>query len=83
LLTAVAQNCVAPDRRKAVKTQIDLIVRTAERELPEKSDRAMIAGAAACVTEMLDKPGSPAPPPSAFGQVAAVAAAQDTTTEKL
>ena len=83
LLTAVAQNCVAPDRRKAARTQIDLIVRTAERELPEKSDRAMIAGAAACVTEMLDKPGSLAPPPSAFGQVAAVAAAQDTTTEKL
>ena len=84
LLSAVAQNCVDPDRRKAVKTQIELVVRFAERELPEKSDRAVIASAAALATEVVDKPGSLAPPPSAFGQVAAAAAAQDTTTtEKL
>jgi uncharacterized membrane protein len=83
LLSAVAQNCIDTARRAAVKTQIELVVRFAERELPEKSDRAIIASAAARATEVVEKPGSLAPPPSAFGQVAAAAAAQDTTTEKL
>jgi uncharacterized membrane protein len=81
MLSAVAQNCVDPLRRAAVKTQIDLLVQMAERELPEESDRAMIASAAARATEVVERPGTLAPPPSAFGQVAAAAAAQDTTTE--
>jgi uncharacterized membrane protein len=81
MLSAVAQNCVDPLRRAAVKTQIDLLVQMAERELSEESDRAMIASAAARATEVVERPGTLAPPPSAFGQVAAAAAAQDTTTE--
>jgi uncharacterized membrane protein len=81
MLSAVAQNCVDPSRRAAVKTQIDLLVRMAERELPEESDRAMVVGAADRATEVVERPGTLAPPPSAFGQVAAATAAQDTTTE--
>lgn len=77
LLCAAAQNCVDTTRRKAVTTEIDLVVRVAERELAEKSDRAMVAGAAARAKEMVERPGTLAPPPSAFGQVAAVMAAQD------
>ena len=53
----------------------------AEAELAEESDRAMVAGAAACAKEMVQRPGTLAPPPSAFGQVAAVTAAQDTASE--
>ncbi len=81
LLCAVAQNCVDATRRRAVTTEIHLIVRVAERELAEESDRAMVAGAAACAKEMVQRPGTLAPPPSAFGQVAAVTAAQDTASE--
>jgi uncharacterized membrane protein len=81
LLSAVAQNCVDPARRATVKAQIDLVVRVAERELPDESDRAMVAGAAARATEVVELPGSLAPPPSTFGQVAAAAAAQETTTK--
>ena len=47
------------------------------RGLAEKSDRAMVAGAAARAKEMVERPGTLAPPLSAFGQVAAVMAAQD------
>jgi uncharacterized membrane protein len=79
LLSAVAQNCVDPARRATVKAQIDLVVRVAERELPDESDRAMVAGAAARATEVVELPGSLAPPPSAFGQAAA---AHDTMTER-
>lgn len=81
LLSAVAQNCVDPARRAAVKAQIDLIVRVAERELPEVSDRAMVTGAAACATEIVERPGTLAPSASAFGQVAAARAVQGTTTD--
>lgn len=81
MLSAVAQNCVDPSRRAAVKTQIDLLVRMAERELPEEADRAMVVAAADRATEVVERPGTLAPPPSAFGQVAAATAAQDTTTE--
>ncbi|MGH3676043.1 MAG: DUF2254 domain-containing protein [Mycobacterium sp.] len=75
MLSAVAQNCVDPSRRAAVRAQIDLVVRVAERELVEESDRAMVLGAAACAIEVVDRPGMLAPPASAFGQVAAAAAA--------
>ena len=75
LLSAVAQNCVDPTRRAAVRAQIDLVVRVSQRELTEESDRAMVAGAAAKATEVVDRPGTLAPPPSAFGMVAAAAVA--------
>jgi uncharacterized membrane protein len=75
LLSAVAQNCVDPSRRDAVRTQIDLVVRAAEREFADESDRAMVAGAAAQATEVVERPGTLAPPASAFGQVAAAEAA--------
>jgi uncharacterized membrane protein len=75
MLSAVAQNCVDPSRRATVKAQIDLVVRTAARELPDESDRAMITVAAASATEVVERPGTLAPPPSAFGQVAAAKAA--------
>jgi uncharacterized membrane protein len=81
LLCAVAQNCVDTTRRKAVTTEIDLILRVAERELAEESDRAMVARAAACAKEMVQQPGTLAPPPSAFGQGAAVTAALATSSE--
>jgi uncharacterized membrane protein len=73
LLSSVAQNCVEPGRRAAVKAQIDLVVRFAERELPEQSDRATVAHAADRATEVVEQPGTLAPPPSTFGQVAAAA----------
>jgi uncharacterized membrane protein len=75
MMSAVAQNCLDPSRRAAVKAQIDLLVRMAERELPEEADRAMVTGAAARATEVVERPGTLAPPPSAFGQVAAAKAA--------
>jgi uncharacterized membrane protein len=75
LLSAVAQNCVDPSRRATVKAQIDLVVRVAERELPEESDRTMVVGAAARATEVVEQPGKLAPPASVFGQVAAAVAA--------
>jgi uncharacterized membrane protein len=78
MLSAVAQNCVDPSRRAAVKVQIDLVVRMAERELPEESDRAMVTAAAVRATEVVDRPGTLAPPPSAFGQVAAAEAVYET-----
>jgi uncharacterized membrane protein len=81
LLCAVTQNCVDETRRRAVMTEIDLILRAAERELADESDRAMVTGAAARAKEMVQQPGALAPPPSAFGQVAAVTAALDTTSE--
>ena len=79
LLCAVAQNCVDPTHRRAVTTEIDLILRVAERELADESDRAMV-GAAACAKEMVQRPGTLAPPPSAFGQVAAATAASECVT---
>jgi uncharacterized membrane protein len=82
LLSAVAQNCVDPSRRAAVKAQIDLVVRIAERELPEESDRAMVTGAAARATEVVERPGTLAPPASAFGQVAAAKAASAADTRQ-
>lgn len=81
LLSSVAQNCVDPVRRAAVQTQIDLVVRAAERELTEESDRAMVVGAAASATEVVNTPGTFAPPPSTFGQVAAAAAAASAIRE--
>ncbi len=77
MLAAVAQNCVDPSRREAVRTQIDLVVRAAERELPDEADRALLSGAAACATQVVENPGTPAPPPSAFGMVAAATAASE------
>lgn len=82
LLSAVAQNCVDPSRRAAVKAQIDLVVRIAERELPEESDCAMVTGAAARATEVVERPGTLAPPASAFGQVAAAKAASAADTRQ-
>nr|WP_191498194.1 DUF2254 family protein [Mycobacterium simulans] len=78
LLSAVAQNCVDPARRVAVQTEIALGVRAAQRELTDESDRAMVVGAAARATEVVERPGTLAPPPSAFGQVAAAKAAVST-----
>jgi uncharacterized membrane protein len=81
LLSAVAQNCVDPARRATVKAQIDLVVRVAERELPAESDRALVSSAAARATEVVERPGTLAPPASAFGMVAAAAADTDTDPE--
>lgn len=78
LLSAVAQNCVDPSRRVAVQTQIALVVRAAQREFADESDRAMVLGAAARATEVVERPGTSAPPPSTFGQVAAAQAAAST-----
>ncbi|NKE29903.1 DUF2254 domain-containing protein, partial [Mycobacterium tuberculosis] len=64
LLSAVAQNCVDPSRRVAVQTQIALVVRAAQREFADESDRAMVLGAAARATEVVERPGTLAPPPS-------------------
>lgn len=75
---AVAQNCVDPSRRVAVQTQIALVVRAAQREFADESDRAMVLGAAARATEVVERPGTLAPPPSTFGQVAAAQAAAST-----
>jgi uncharacterized membrane protein len=83
LLSAVAQNCVDPERRKAVQAQIDMVVRAAQRELPDESDRAMVVAAAACATEVVERPGTLAPPPSAFGQVAAAAAVAASCADKV
>jgi uncharacterized membrane protein len=82
LLSAVAQNCVDSARRASVKAQIDLVVRVAERELPEKADRAMVIRAAKHANEVVERPGTLAPPPSAFGQVASAAATEDTAIEE-
>jgi uncharacterized membrane protein len=84
MLSAVAQNCVSESRRAAVRAQIDLVVRAAERDLPEESDRAMVVHAAGAATGVVDRPGSLAPSPSAFGMSAAAAeataiAARETT----
>ena len=73
LLCAVAQNCIDPSRRTAVRAQIELVIKASERDLAEESDRAMVAGAAACAIDVVEHPGALAPPPSAFGQVAAAA----------
>lgn len=80
LLSAVAQNCLAPSRRAAVQTQIALVVHAAQRGLADEADRAMVVGAAARATEVVEKPGTLAPPSSAFGQVAAAQAAASTVT---
>lgn len=79
LLSAVAQNCVDPSRRAAVQTQIALVVRVAQREFADESDRSLVVGAAARAREVAEHPGTLAPPPSAFGQVAAATAAASTT----
>jgi uncharacterized membrane protein len=75
LLSAVAQNCVDPSRRVTVQMQIDLVARAAQREFTEESDRAMLADVVARATEVVQRPGTLAPPPSAFGMVAAARAA--------
>lgn len=80
LLSAVAQNCVDQARRAAVQTQIALVVRAAQRGLADEADRALVDGAAAQATEVVEKPGTLAPPSSAFGQVAAAQAAASTIT---
>ena len=81
MLSAAAQNCVGESRRAAVKAQIDLVVRTAERELAEESDRAMVARAAAAAAGVVQRPGTLAPPASAFGMAAAAAAAAASSCE--
>ncbi len=78
LLCAVAQNCVDPTRRAAVHTNIALVARTAERDLTDESDRALVIGAATQATEVVAQPGTLAPPSSAFGQMAAAKAAAAT-----
>jgi len=78
LLCAVAQNCTDPTRRTTVKAQVDAVMRVAERELVEDSDRAMVAAAAACATDVVEHPGALAPPASAFGMVAAAKAVEET-----
>jgi uncharacterized membrane protein len=82
LLSAVAQNCVDPSRRAVIQTQIDLVVRAAQREFTEEHDVAMVAGAAARATEVVQRPGTLAPTPSTFGQVAAAAAAAAVIAEE-
>jgi len=78
LLSAVAQNCVSEPRRAAVQAQIDLVVRAAERELAEESDRTMVIRAAAAATGVVERPGTLAPSPSVFGMAAAAQAASAT-----
>ncbi|POX92037.1 DUF2254 domain-containing protein [Mycobacterium kansasii] len=80
LLSAVAQNCVDPSRRAAVRTQIALVARAAQRELADEADRALVVSAAARATEVVENPGTLAPSSSAFGQVAAAQAAASTIT---
>jgi uncharacterized membrane protein len=75
MLSAVAQNCVSESRRRVVQAQIDLVVRAADRELAEESDRAMVAHAAQAATSVVEQPGTLAPPPSTFGMAAAAAEA--------
>ena len=79
MLSAVAASCVNAERRAAVQAQIDLVVSVSQRDLPEPSDRAMVAGAAAQARAVAEHPGTFAPPPSAFGNVAAAAACEVTT----
>jgi len=81
MLSAVAQNCVSESRRRFVQAQIDLVVRAAEREFAEESDRAMVAHAARAATSVVEQPGALAPSPSIFGMSAAAAAAGDTDQE--
>jgi uncharacterized membrane protein len=81
LLSAV-QNCVDPSRRVTVQMQIDLVARAAQREFTEESDRAMLADAVARATEVVQRPGTLAPPPSAFGMVAAARAAASASAEQ-
>jgi hypothetical protein len=65
-----------------VQAQIDLVVRAAERDLSEESDRAMVARAAAAATGVVERPGALAPPASAFGMTAAAAAAASSCEDK-
>jgi uncharacterized membrane protein len=81
MLSAVAQNCVSESRRAAVQAQIYLVVRSAERDLPEESDGAMVARAATAATGVVERPGTLAPPASAFGMTAAAAAASAKAVE--
>ncbi|QUR68462.1 DUF2254 domain-containing protein [Mycobacterium spongiae] len=81
LLSAVAQNCVDPARRAAVQTQIALVVRTSQSAFTDEGDRAIVVNAAARATEVAERPGTLAPPPSAFGQVAAATAAASTISD--
>jgi uncharacterized membrane protein len=74
MLSSAAARCVDPSRRADVQAQIDHVVRVAERELSEPSDRAMVAAAGVGATAVVSQPGTLAPPPSTFGQVAAAAA---------
>jgi len=80
LLSAVAQNCVDPARKAAVRAEIEMVIRVAQREMTDAADRAMLLGAAACATEVVEHPGTPAPSPSAFGMVAAATAAAECAT---
>lgn len=80
MLSSVAQNCVDPSRRAAVQAQIDSVVRFGQRVLADESDRTMVESAAARATEVVDRPGTLAPPPSTFGQVAAVKALEKDAT---
>ena len=68
-------------RRAAVQAQIDLVVRAAERELAEESDRTMVIRAAAAATGVVERPGTLAPSPSVFGMAAAAAAAAASSCE--
>jgi hypothetical protein len=43
----------------------------------------MVVAAAACATEVVERPGTLAPPPSAFGQVAAAAAVAASCADKV
>jgi uncharacterized membrane protein len=74
MLSSAAARCVDPVRRADVQAQIDHVVRVAERELPEPSDRAMVVTAAASATAVVSQPGALAPPASTFGQATAAAA---------
>jgi uncharacterized membrane protein len=83
MLSAVAASCVNAERRAAVQAQIDLVASVSQRHLTEPSDRAMVAGAAAQARAVAEHPGTLAPPPSAFGMVAAAAACEVTTGSNL
>ncbi len=70
LLSAVAQNCVDPSRRKAVQTQIALVSgqhSASSRTNPTAGSPVPRRGR----PRLVERPGTLAPPPSTFGQVAA------------
>ncbi len=73
LLSNVAARCRDDERRAAVLAQTDLIAAAADAQIRQPADRALVAAAVALTRDVARHPGRPAPPPGAFGMVAAAA----------